>query len=206
MKYFKKRVALGGSSINTWWSDRSHLLERGRDDYLHFHRNREIQKHIHFHLIRKYKRRGRDDFLHFHSNTNTQKFPSLSQKYKIRARDDYHHFHRNIKIQKYLHFHLKRKYKKRQRWLLPLSQKYENAKMQKRGRDNFLHFHRNMKTQKKRQRWPPPLSQKYENMKTQKRGKDDYRVIIKECGLQFFSDGPKKFKKCKNPMIFRELI
>ena len=113
LKYFKRRVALGGSSINTWWSDRSHLLERGRDDYLHFHRNREIQKHLHFHLIRKYKRRGRDDFLHFHSNANTQKIPSLSQKYKKRARDDYLHFHRNIKIQQYLHFHLIRKYKKK---------------------------------------------------------------------------------------------
>ena len=45
MKYFKRRVALGGSSINTWWSDRSHLLERGRDDYLHFHTNTNIQKY-----------------------------------------------------------------------------------------------------------------------------------------------------------------
>ena len=34
--------------------------KRGRDDYLHFHRNTKIQK------------RGRDDFHHFHRNRNIQ--------------------------------------------------------------------------------------------------------------------------------------
>ena len=33
-----------------------------------------------------------------------------------------------------------------------------------------------------------------------------YRVIQRDCRLQFFSDGPKTFQKCNNPMIFRELI
>ena len=34
----------------------------------------------------------------------------------------------------------------------------------------------------------------------------DYRVFERDCELYFFSDGPKKFEKCYNPMIFRERI
>ena len=33
-----------------------------------------------------------------------------------------------------------------------------------------------------------------------------YRVIEKDCHKYFFSDGPKKIKKCNNPMIFKELF